>query len=347
MIGAPLVFESEAVALHLVAGIPCAARGVIELTARGAIADDAHVVLAAAGGWPHAASLEAEFERVAPNIAVEFAPLEAVTADKVFDGVAAVAGDQKQRPISITDLPHRTASETRAVLAAAGRRIIAGTGKATDGLVSQWINRPISRFLSFHCLKLGWMRPLHATVAAALFGLAMAVCLFCGGQGGLIAGAILYQIASIVDGVDGEVARATLRSSKWGATLDTASDALTNFAFISGVCFNIWQQGEQTAALAGLVGLASLMIGLAVFGAQSLRAGGPLRVDTIKQDAQASGSRLFKAAAKLASRDVYALLLVALIVIGLAGPAMIFFGAAATIWLVAITIMLARKLSSP
>src|SRR6185503_10314812 len=42
--------------------------------------------------------------------------------------------------------------------------LLRGTGKATDGVVSRWLNRPISRRLSALLLRVPAIRPVHATV---------------------------------------------------------------------------------------------------------------------------------------------------------------------------------------
>ena len=64
-------------------------------------------------------------------------------------------------------------------------------------------------------------------------------CSLLGGEAGLIAGAILFQAASILDGVDGEMARATWRSSPAGATLDSVVDIATNLLFVSALTVNL------------------------------------------------------------------------------------------------------------
>ena len=67
-----------------------------------------------------------------------------------------------------------------------------------------------------------------------LLALAMLPVLLLGGETGLILGGILFQAASVLDGVDGEMARATFRTSPSGATLDSAVDIATNLLFVAG-----------------------------------------------------------------------------------------------------------------
>ena len=155
-------------------------------------------------------------------------------------------------------------------------------------------------------------------------------------------GAILFQIASIVDGVDGEIARATQRSSKSGATLDTATDAATNFAFLAGISANQWSGGHTIAGQAGLGAFVLLALGLTVLGWRSVRDTGALSFDALKNDTRTQRSVILTGLAKITSRDVYALFLAVLVAIGLANVAIGVFAAAVAIWFVTAMIMLAR-----
>ena len=68
----------------------------------------------------------------------------------------------------------------------------------------------------------------------------MATMLFVpGGEAGLVLGGLLFHAASVLDGVDGEMARATLRTSPSGATLDSAVDLATNFLFLAGITVHL------------------------------------------------------------------------------------------------------------
>src|SRR3954464_3997201 len=118
------------------------------------------------------------------------------------------------------------------------RWLLSTTGKAADGWVSRRLNRPISRALSAFLLqRLPAARPAHATALTALTALLMFACLMLGGGWGLVAGGILFHVASVLDGVDGEIARATYRASPRGAVLDSAVDMGTNLLFYLGLTF--------------------------------------------------------------------------------------------------------------
>ncbi len=87
------------------------------------------------------------------------------------------------------------------------------TVKPGDGVVSRWINRRVSRPMSAFLLMFPSVRPLHGTIGTALIGIAMVIALLTGTYAGMVAGALLFQFASIFDGVDGEIARVTFRST--------------------------------------------------------------------------------------------------------------------------------------
>jgi len=105
--------------------------------------------------------------------------------------------------------------------------------KSTDGIVSRLINRRISTRITR--VLAGLRRPPSpdtvTVVASALVaggGLAFA-------SGYPALGGLLAQLGSIVDGVDGELARALGRQSRAGALLDTVLDRLADIALLFGM----------------------------------------------------------------------------------------------------------------
>jgi CDP-L-myo-inositol myo-inositolphosphotransferase len=51
------------------------------------------------------------------------------------------------------------------------------------------------------------------------------------------AGALLYQLSSILDGCDGEIARASLRKSPFGGYIDSIMDRFVDFLFLGILAF--------------------------------------------------------------------------------------------------------------
>ncbi len=227
-------------------------------------------------------------------------------------------------------------------LAAAARAIVKATGKPEDGIVSRAMNRPISRAMSGFLLRWPAIRPGHATCLTALIALAMAAALVFGGKGGLIAGALLYQLASIIDGVDGEIARATFRATQKGARLDSLVDAATNLGFIAGVSWNLFIRGQVLAALAGASIVAMVALGLTLLGWRRSRPAG-LDFDAAKHRLNARPSAWRTWLIWLTMRDFLALLATLTIVFGFAHILLIGFTAITAGWLVVIVAVTARQ----
>mgnify|MGYP003575214086 FL=1 len=217
-------------------------------------------------------------------------------------------------------------------------QVLRATGKASDGPVSRWLNRPLSRRISALLLLVPGIRPTHATVGTAVLALAMFAALVGAGAPGLIAGALLYQAASIFDGVDGEIARATFRSSRSGAVLDSAVDVATNFGFIAGLTLNLAQRGEEMATALSAWGFVLFAAGLALIAWRAARAHGPFSLDLVKHQYRrrfpgAAAGALIRFLTIVSSRDFFALLFALLVVAGLPLAVLWLFAAAATTWI--------------
>ncbi len=129
--------------------------------------------------------------------------------------------------------------------------------KPTDGPVSRHINRRVSTAITKAILASGFspspdVITLITTLTAFLAAyLVVAV-------GGVIAG-LAVQFASIVDGVDGEVARATGRTSRAGAFLDSIMDRFADISIISAMGVRLLSTGCRADIVLYL--LASLLSG--------------------------------------------------------------------------------------
>ena len=259
---------------------------------------------------------------------------------RIVDGTV-LAGRDEQGP-AIRDAPQLS---TWTVLRA--------TGKPNDGIVSRWLNRPVSRLISALLLHLPGVRPIHATLGSALLAPAMFACLVLGGPTGLIAGGLLFHGASVLDGVDGEIARATFRTSAAGAALDSAVDLATNLLFVSGLAINLALAGEQRAVVAGVWGLALFGAGMAAIGLSMLRAKGPFTFELVKRDSRMrfggrAAATFVAVATKVSSRDFFALLFAVLILAGLPEAVLYLFAAAATLWILFVVIaILGRNVFQP
>lgn len=102
--------------------------------------------------------------------------------------------------------------------------------KPTDGPVSRYINRKVSTVITRALLATG-RPPSPDAVTLVTTAIALLAAYLVIAVGGVAAG-VMVQLASIIDGVDGEIARATGRSSRAGAFLDSMMDRLADIAMI-------------------------------------------------------------------------------------------------------------------
>lgn len=104
---------------------------------------------------------------------------------------------------------------------------------AGDGFISRNLNRKVSTRISPYLVDK--FTPNQVTVFTFLLGmLSVVVAFFSPALGG-----ILLQISSTLDGLDGEIARAQMRTTKFGAWLDSVLDRYIDFAFLSALAFYI------------------------------------------------------------------------------------------------------------
>lgn len=321
-------FASARHADWLVAGVPAAARLARALRA---VAADAPLVLVLPEGGALAPRTIAEIARLAPGMAVE---VRASADGLVIPGEALPDAEQLAAILAGAAPVPVSPADPRAALDAAGRAILRATSKAGDGIVSRRLNRPLSRAVSGLLLRFGSVRPGHATVLTALAALAMFVCLVAApSPAGLAAGAVLFQIASVIDGVDGEIARATFRSSRAGASLDSLVDALTNLAFLGAAGASFAMQGEQAAALiaAGACGVQA--VGLAILGSAAWRREGVLHFEGAKRARLAQQEQRRTLLDDIVGRDFYCFAFILAALGGVLDVALGVFLAASLVWL--------------
>ncbi len=114
------------------------------------------------------------------------------------------------------------------------RALFEACRKPMDGVISRNLNRHISIFVSKRIVGLP-ITPNMLSVFTFLLGVAGAICCAFGTYGMVLLGAFLFQWNSILDGVDGELARVRFQHSKLGQWLDTVSDDVSNLVFYAGL----------------------------------------------------------------------------------------------------------------
>ena len=122
--------------------------------------------------------------------------------------------------------------------------------KPQDGFVSRFVNRPISSRVTSLLLKF----PIHPSAfTASIFVLPIAAGLFFlrGDYLSVLIGAAIFQVFSILDGCDGEIARAKSLESKFGERLDSICDFLGSLIYVValGTGLNHFKEGVVCAVL--------------------------------------------------------------------------------------------------
>ena len=146
--------------------------------------------------------------------------------------------------------------------------------------------------------------PNQVTLAALALSVLAALCI---GVGGLRLGALVLIVASLGDLVDGMLARATDQASPFGAFLDSTLDRLSEGAVLAAVAYRL--AGDGRPLLVALVVLALL---------------GSLLVSYTRARAQALG---IDCKVGLMSRAERMVLLIAGLLLGLLGPAIVLMAA--------------------
>lgn len=122
-----------------------------------------------------------------------------------------------------------------------------------DGFIDRYVNRRVSRPLSRMFMRLGFS-PNTITLLSMVLGLMGAACFAMGSYRSGILGALLFQLAVILDCCDGEVARLTCAESRLGQELDLVSDNIVHMAVFAGIAWGAYTY-EHSSVLAGYLPL--------------------------------------------------------------------------------------------
>ena len=171
-------------------------------------------------------------------------------------------------------LPVRTCEDARR----AEQRLSASMKGKYEGFVDRYFNRRLSAPLTRLFLAAG-VSANAVTVLSILIGLIGAVAFSIGTYGMAVLGAVLFQLAAVVDCSDGEVARLTFSESRLGHQLDLIGDNVVHMAIFGALGWAGFQQHGSMVPL-GLAAAAIIGNALAltmVMQADNRRARGALR----------------------------------------------------------------------
>jgi phosphatidylglycerophosphate synthase len=100
-----------------------------------------------------------------------------------------------------------------------------------DGLVSRYLNRPLSRPVA-RGLRPTPLTPNQVTTFTLLLAIATGAMIAAGWN---IAGGIAIQAVSVIDGVDGEIARLKDRATRFGSVFDAVTDRYADAIILAGM----------------------------------------------------------------------------------------------------------------
>lgn len=138
--------------------------------------------------------------------------------------------------------------------------LLQSLASAKDGFISRCLNRrcslKITRFLARTRIT-----PNQITVISFLIAAAAACCFALGKN---LCGGLLAQLSSIIDGVDGEIARLKFQKSNYGGILDSILDRYADFLIVLGIAyswyFTVNSPAVLLAAAAALTGMPMSML---------------------------------------------------------------------------------------
>jgi phosphatidylglycerophosphate synthase len=130
------------------------------------------------------------------------------------------------------------------------RALLDSAVKAYDGFFTTFFVSPYSKYIARWAARRGWT-PNGVTTLSVAIGFLAAAGFATGDRWGLIAGAILLQLAFTFDCVDGQLARYTRTFTKLGAWLDSIFDRTKEYAAFAGLAIGASQTGDDVWLLAG------------------------------------------------------------------------------------------------
>lgn len=161
-------------------------------------------------------------------------------------GVAAAVASVDEMPFSVDG--------TAPSLRAAERRLVGALAAHTwadDGFMARHFDRRLSQLMSKR-LAHTQIKPNQVTLIGMSIGLTAAFFLSLAGYWAHLLGAFLFVFCIIVDGVDGEIARLTMRESAFGHYLDIITDNIVHAAIFVGIAFGLYHDTGNHAYITAL-----------------------------------------------------------------------------------------------
>jgi phosphatidylglycerophosphate synthase len=210
--------------------------------------------------------------------ALKVASPDLVTAPDGEDAVASLTEQLERAGVALREAPLRgmawarpaTPEEAEVAIAAADavdeeQIRLDSAVKPVDGFFTTFFVSPYSRYIARWAARRG-ITPNQVTVASFAVGLLAAAGFATGERWGLVAGAILLQVAFTLDCVDGQLARYSRQFSDFGGWLDATFDRSKEWVVFAGLAI-----GADTWVLAAAALTLQVLRHFMDFGWQEVR----------------------------------------------------------------------------
>ncbi len=151
------------------------------------------------------------------------------------------------------------AAPDRAGVRRAEKQLVRSLKKTADGYAARVFNRYISLFFTRFLMRTS-VHPNAMTVCAFAAAFSGGIVIAQGGYWMGVIGMLLVESGSILDGVDGELARLKCRFSKLGQWMDTVTDDISNVCYWTGCMLSLREMGVEWAFPVWLVAVCAFVI---------------------------------------------------------------------------------------
>lgn len=132
--------------------------------------------------------------------------------------------------------------------------------KKSDGIISRYLNRPLSIRITKFLLQTN-IQPNTVSLIVFLLSLIGALFLSQKGYYNLLIGAILAQFSSVIDGCDGEVARLKFLETNFGGWFDAVLDRYADAFLLFALTYHVYQiMGNSVILIIGFLAIIGSLI---------------------------------------------------------------------------------------
>lgn len=144
--------------------------------------------------------------------------------------------------------------------------------KDQDGIVARHLNRSLSLAAS-RLLAPTWVTPNHISFVTFSLGILAGLLAALGGPWGFGIAGLVFQANSVIDGIDGELARVRYEFSLLGEWLDTLSDDLSDIFFWAGLGVGAWRTfgdnvlgvSSDTWLILGIIAIVGKLVSMVLY----------------------------------------------------------------------------------